>query len=201
MHPRIAPLAVGVVLSMLLASHAGAAPERWEIEPFHSSISFSVRHMMVSDVTGYFTKFKGTVVTDAKDVTRSKIEATIDVASIDTRVAKRDEHLRSPDFFNVAKYPTMTFVSKKVARAGKDKLKVTGMLTMHGVTKEVVLDVDGPSKPMKGMDGKPLVGLRASATIDRRDWGLKWNKVIEAGGVAVSEKVSIVLSLELVRPK
>jgi polyisoprenoid-binding protein YceI len=186
---------------MLLASHAGAAPERWEIEPFHSSISFSVRHMMVSNVTGYFTKFKGSVVTDPKDVTKSKIEATIEIASIDTRVAKRDEHLKSPDFFNVAKFPTMTFVSKKVARAGKDKLKVTGLLTMHGVTKEVVLDVDGPSKPMKGMDGKPLVGLSATGSIDRRDFGLKWNKVLEAGGVVVGEKVSIALSLELVKPK
>jgi polyisoprenoid-binding protein YceI len=201
MVPRNRYLATVAALSMLLASRAEAAPERWEIEPLHSSVSFSVRHMMVSDVTGYFTKFKGTVLTDAKDITKSKIEATIDVASIDTRVAKRDEHLRSPDFFNVAKHPTMTFVSKKVARAGKDKLKVTGMLTMHGVTKEVVLDVDGPSKPMKGMDGKPLVGLRAAATIDRREFGLKWNKLIEAGGVAVGEKVSILLNLELVKPK
>jgi polyisoprenoid-binding protein YceI len=201
MRPRISHLASLAALSMVLVSRAEAEPERWEIDPFHSSVSFSVRHMMVTEVTGYFTKFKGAIVTVPKDVTQSKIEATIDVASIDTRVGKRDEHLKSPDFFNVAKYPTITFVSKKVTRAGRDKLKVAGMLTMHGVTKEVVLDVDGPSKPMKGMDGKPLLGLRATATIDRRDYGLKWNKVIEAGGVAVGEKVSIVLNLELVKPK
>lgn len=200
MRPRTSHLVSLVALSMVLVSRAEAAPERWEIEPFHSSVSFSVRHMMVTNVTGYFTKFKGAIVTDPKDVTKSKIEATVDVASIDTRVGKRDDHLKSPDFFNVAKYPTMTFVSKKVARAG-NKLKVTGLLTMHGVTKEVVLDVDGPSKPMKGMDGKPLVGLSATGTIDRREFGLKWNKVIEAGGVAVGEKVSIVLNLELVKPK
>jgi polyisoprenoid-binding protein YceI len=190
-----------LAFSIALSARAGAEPERWEIEPYHSSVGFTVRHMMVSNVTGEFTKFKGAILVDPKDITKSKVEAEIEVASLNTRVAKRDEHLKSPDFFDVAKYPKMKFASTKIQRAGADKLKVTGKLTLHGVTKDVVLEVEGPSKPVKGMDGKPLSGASATTVIDRRDFGLKWNKVIEAGGLAVGEKVTITLNLELVKAK
>jgi polyisoprenoid-binding protein YceI len=184
-----------------LAGRAQAAPEKWEIDPMHSSVSFSVRHMMVSNVTGDFTKFKGMVTTDPKDVTKSTVEAEIDVASLSTRVEARDRHLKSPDFFDVAKYPKMVFRSKKVERAGQGALKVTGELTLHGVTKKVVLELEGPTTPVKSMDGKLIVGVSGKTTIDRREFGLKWNRVIEAGGVAVGEKVSVTLNFELSKAK
>jgi polyisoprenoid-binding protein YceI len=188
-------------LTVGLAGRAQAAPEKWTIDPLHSSVSFSVRHMMVSNVTGDFTRFKGTVSTDPKDVTKATVEAEIDVASLTTRVEARDRHLKSPDFFDVAKYPKMTFRSKRVERAGQRALKVTGELTLHGVTRLVVLKVEGPSAPVKGMDGKTVSGLSATTIIDRREFGLKWNRVIEAGGVAVGEKVSVTLNLELSKAK
>lgn len=129
----------------------------WNIDPEHSNVGFIVRHMMVSNVKGNFGKYSGTVDIDEQDITRSKVSVTIDTASINTNVQKRDEDLRSANFFDVAKYPTMTFVSKKVAKAGSDKLTVTGDLTLHGVTHEVVLDVEGPSPegkdPLRGDGG------------------------------------------------
>jgi polyisoprenoid-binding protein YceI len=184
-----------------LALPALALAASWNIDPDHSNIGFKVRHLMVSNVKGSFEKVSGTVDINDKDITKSKVEVTIDTTSINTNVQKRDEHLRSPDFFDVAKFPTMTFVSKKVAKAGKDKLKVTGDLTLHGVTKEVVLDVEGPAKESKDPWGNLRRGASATTKINRKDFGLVWNKALETGGVAVGEEVLITLEIELIKPQ
>ncbi len=173
----------------------------WNIDSDHSNVGFKVRHLMVSNVKGSFEKFAGVVDINDKDMSKSKVEVTIDTASINTNVQKRDEHLRSADFFDVAKYPTMKFVSKKVAAAGPDKLKVTGDLTLHGITKEVVLDVEGPAKVSKDPWGNFRSGAVASTKINRKDFGLVWNAALETGGVAVGEEVTITLEIEMIKGK
>jgi polyisoprenoid-binding protein YceI len=188
-----------VAVLSLLAFPALAAAETWSIDAEHSSVGFTVRHMMVSNVKGNFGSFSGTAEVDEKDITRSKVSVTIDAASINTGVAKRDEHLRSADFFDTARYPTMTYVSKKVEKSGKDRLKVYGDLTLHGVTRQVVLDVEGPTAAYRDPWGKIRRGASATATINRGDFGLTWNKVIEAGGVLVGDEVKIILEMEFVR--
>ena len=165
----------------------------------HSNVGFKVRHLMVSNVKGNFEKYSGTVDINEKDISKSKVDVSIDTASVNTSVQKRDEHLRSADFFDAAKYPTMTFVSKKVAKAGKDKLKVTGDLTLHGVTRQVVLDVEGPSKESKDPWGNWRRGVSASTKINRKDFGLAWNAALETGGVAVGEEVTINLEIEMTK--
>ena len=176
-----------------------AMASTWKIDPDHSNIGFKVRHLMVSNVRGNFEKHSGTVNIDDRDITKSKVEISIDAASINTNVAKRDAHLRSADFFDVAKYPTITFVSRKVARAGADKLRVTGDLTIHGVTREVVLDVDGPTRESKDPWGNIRRGASASTTINRKDFGLTWNKALETGGVLVGDDITITLEIEMVK--
>jgi polyisoprenoid-binding protein YceI len=171
----------------------------WTIDPDHSNVGFKVRHLMVSNVKGSFDKHTGTVDINDKDITKSKVEVSIDTNSINTNVQKRDEHLRSPDFLDVAKFPTMTFVSKKVVKSGKDKLKVTGDLTLHGVTKEVILDVEAISKESKDPWGNLRRGTTASTKINRKDFGLVWNKALETGGVAVGEEVTITLEIEMIK--
>ncbi len=178
-----------------------ASASTWNIDPEHSNVGFKIKHLMVSNVKGNFDKHSGTVELNEKDITKSKVDVSIETASINTNVQKRDDHLKSADFFDVAKYPTMTFVSKKVAKAGKDKLKVTGDLTLHGVTKEVVLNVEGPSKESKDPWGNIRKGASATATINRKDFGLNWNKAIETGGVLVGEEVNILLEIEMVKAK
>lgn len=182
-----------------LALPAFAFASTWTIDPDHSNIGFKVRHLMVSNVRGSFDKHSGTVEIDDKDITRSKVNISIDTNSINTNVQKRDEHLRSADFFDVAKYPTMTFVSKKVVKSGKDKLRITGDLTLHGVTKQVVLNVDALSKESKDPWGNVRRGTTATATINRKDYGLVWNAALETGGVAVGEEVLITLEIELIK--
>lgn len=193
----IATIAAVTALSLPAVSLAAT----WTIDPEHSNIGFKVRHLMVSNVKGSFEKHRGTVEINEKDITKSKVEVTIDTTSINTNVAKRDEHLRSPDFFDVAKYPAMIFVSKKVVKAGTGKLKVTGDLTLHGVTKEVVLDVEGPSKESKDPWGNIRSGATATAKINRKDFGLNWNKALETGGVVVGDEVTITLEVELIKSK
>jgi polyisoprenoid-binding protein YceI len=173
-----------------------APAETWTIDQAHSSAQFAVRHMMISTVRGDFSKLTGKVEYDPAKPGATKIDATIDVASIDTRVPARDNHLKGADFFDVAKYPTMSFVSKSVEPAGSGKLKVIGDLTLHGVTKQVVLDVDGPSGVIKNRQGSKM-GATATTKISRKDFGLTWNQMLEAGGVAVSDEVNITLDLEL----
>jgi polyisoprenoid-binding protein YceI len=184
-------------LLSLTPALAAAAPTAWKVDPSHSQVGFAVKHLVISTVRGEFSKYQGTVALDEKDLTRSSVEATIDVSSVDTRVADRDAHLKSPDFFDVAKYPAMTFKSTKIAKAGKDKLAVTGDLTLHGVTKPVVLDVT-TSPEVKGMYGETRRGFAATTKISRKDFGLTWNKMVEAGP-AVGDEVSIALDLEVVK--
>lgn len=171
----------------------------WTIDPDHSNIGFKVRHLMVSNVKGNFNKFTGTVEVNDKELSKSKVEVSIDTSSINTNVQKRDEHLRSADFFDVAKYPTMTFVSKKVVVAGADHLQVTGDLTLHGVTREVVLDVEGPTPESKDPWGNIRKGATATTRINRKDFGLLWNAALETGGVAVGDEVTITLEVELIK--
>ena len=185
-----------LVILAALALPALAPAASWNLDPAHTSVQFSVRHLMVSTVRGAFGKVSGTVQADEQDPTRSKIEATIDAASIDTRIEKRDAHLKSADFLDVAKYPTITFVSKKIERAGQDHFKVTGDLTLHGVTREVILDVEGPTTEIKDPMGKTRAGALATTTINRKDFGLAWNQALEAGGVAVGDEVKITIDVE-----
>lgn len=188
---------LAVVSFLILPTLVGA--ETWSIDPDHSNLGFKIRHMMVSNVKGNFPTFTGTVQIDEKDITRSKVEVRIETASINTNIKKRDEDLRSPNFFDVDKYPLMTYVSTKVEKAGKGKLRVTGQLTLHGVTREVVLDVDGPSEAFKDPWGNIRRGASATARINRKDFGLTWNAVIESGGVLVGDEVSIELELEMIK--
>ena len=192
---RFATVSVVVLALGMPLSARGAT---WEIDPGHTSVQFSVRHLMVSNVRGEFGKVSGVVKVDDSDVTKSTIEATIDVASINTRNAKRDEHLRSPDFFDAAKYPTITFKSTKAEKTASG-WKVTGDLTMHGVTKPVVLDVEGPTPEIKDPWGNSRAGAQATAKIDRQDFGISWNKALDAGGVTVGNEVSITIDVEAVK--
>jgi polyisoprenoid-binding protein YceI len=181
----------------VFAIPALAQASTWELDPVHSTIEFSVRHMMVSTVKGQFEKVKGTIELDDKDITKSTVEVTIEPGSVSTHDPKRDGHLKSPDFFDVAKYPTATFKSTKVQKAGKNKLKVTGDLTLHGVTKPVVLDVEGPTAAFKSPFGTTVRGAHATGKIDRKDFDIGWNKVLDNGGVVVGNEVSLELNAEL----
>lgn len=188
-----------IVTILVAALPLAASAATWSIDPDHSNVGFKVKHLMVSNVKGNFNTFSGTVDINDKDITKSSVNVSIDTNSINTNVQKRDEHLRSADFFDVAKFPTMTFISKKVAKAGKDRLKVTGDLTLHGITKEVVLAVEGPSKESKDPWGNIRRGAAATTTINRKDFGLNWNKALETGGVVVGEEITINLEIEMIR--
>ena len=174
-----------------------AAP--WEFDPAHTGVHFKVRHLMVSSVRGDFEKVSGKIVYDEADVTKSAADITIDAASINTREAKRDEDLRSPNFLDVAKYPTITFKSKRVEKTGNGTLKMTGDLTIHGMTKEVVLNVEGPTPAIKDPLGNRRVGGQATTKINRKDFGLVWNKTLETGGVVVGDEVEITIDVEIFR--
>ncbi len=188
-------------LALFLAAAPAAALAQattWNLDPAHSHASFTVRHMVISNVRGDFQKFSGAVRLDEKDVSKSSVEATLETASIDTGNGDRDKHLRSPDFFDAEKFPTITFRSTKVSKAADGKLSVTGDLTMKGVTKPVVLAVEGPTAEIKDPWGNTRRGLSASATIDRKQWGLTWTKMLEAGPV-VGDEVKIVIEAEMVK--
>lgn len=184
---------------LLLASpgplHAGS----WEFDPDHTGVHFKVQHLMVSSVRGEFEKVSGKVVYDEADVTKSAADITIDAASINTRVAKRDAHLRSPDFLDAEKHPKITFRSKRVEKAADGRIRMTGDLTIRGVTKEVALDVEGPSPAVKDPMGNLRVGGHATTKIRRKDFGLTWNKAIETGGVVVGDEVEITIDVEIYR--
>jgi polyisoprenoid-binding protein YceI len=185
--------------ALMFALPSLAFASAWEIDGSHSSAGFSVRHMMVSNVNGSFNVKSGSVNVDDKDVTKSTVEAVLDATTVNTGNAKRDEHLRAPDFFDTAKYPTITFKSTKVEKAGEGKLKVSGDLTMHGVTKPVVLDVTGPSKESKDPWGNTRTGVQATTKLNRKEFGLTYNSALETGGVAVGEEVTVNLDLSLVK--
>ena len=191
---------LSAVAAVALASPFAAFAETYEIDSAHSTAGFSVRHMMVTNVRGQFGKVTGTLNLDEKDITKSTVEAVIDASTINTNEPKRDEHLRAPDFFDVAKYPTITFKSTRVEKAGEN-LKVTGDLTMHGVTKPVTLTAEGFTTEAKDPWGNIKRGGVATTKINRKDFGLTYNAVLETGGVAVGEEVAITLDLELNKKK
>ena len=180
------------------AAQPQLAPNQWTVDPSHSAANFSVRHMMVTTVRGQLGPITGTVEYDGKDVRSVKADVRIDVSGITTQNAKRDGHLRSDDFFDAANHPSITFKSKRVEPGSAGAFKLIGDLTIRGTTKEVVLTVDGPTPPVKGMGGV-RVGATATTKINRLEYGLKWNSMVEAGPV-VSDEVSITIDLELTRP-
>jgi polyisoprenoid-binding protein YceI len=192
----LAPVLAITLLLTLSAAAQDKDKDTWQLDPPHSSAQFSVRHLGVSTVRGAFTKVSGTLVYDPANLSKSSIQATIDAASVDTRVEMRDNDLRSARFFDAQKYPTITFTSKKVEAAGAGKLKVAGDLTIHGVTKEVVLDVDGPTPAIKDPMGKNRLRMGASATtkINRNDFG-----VGDRSGV-VGDDITITLDVEMIKP-
>jgi len=187
---------LAVAVSFLLSSWGFAST--WEIDPAHSSATFSIRHMTISNVRGEFGKVTGTVNWDDADVTKSTAEATIDATTINTHEPKRDAHLKSPDFFDVEKNPTITFKSTQVQKAGADHLKITGNLTIHGVTRPVILDATYTGI-VKDPGGNTRRGASAKTKLNRKDFGLTWNKSLEAGGVLVGDEVDIALELELAK--
>ncbi len=188
------------IAAALLATPALASAAEWTIDPMHSTASFTVKHMMVSTVRGEFGKITGNVTWTKPDYSDAVVDVSIDASTIDTREPKRDGHLKSPDFFDVAKFPTLTFKSKRVAKA-KDKghLSLVGDLTIHGVTKEVTFDVTTPSPEMKSPFGTTVSGAEAKTKINRKDFGLVWNKTLDGGGVLVSDDVNIDVTLELTK--
>lgn len=199
MIPTLRALIVTPAAILAAAAAAAAQPVTWQIDPVHSTATFAVRHMMVTTVRGTFQKLAGTVQFDGKDVKTIVAQATIDVASIDTREPKRDEHLRSADFFDAAKFPTITFASKRVEPKGAGRFALVGDLTIKGVTREVTLDVEGPTPEIKDPGGNIRIGASATTKINRQDFGVSWNRALDAGGVVVGDEVAITLDLSLIR--
>jgi polyisoprenoid-binding protein YceI len=181
-----------ITAAIAFTASAFAQAKTWQIDPNHSAAQFSVRHMGISTVRGAFTKVSGTAIYDPADPSRTTLEAIIDASSVDTRVDRRDNDLRSPNFFDVAKYPALTFKSKHTETAGPGKLKITGDLTIHGVTKEVVLDIDGPSPPILDPKGNSHMGASASTKINRKDFG------VNGASSVVGDDVPITIDVELV---
>jgi polyisoprenoid-binding protein YceI len=191
-------LLVSLVLG--LPSLAAAQPATWTIDPGHSAAQFTVRHMVVSNVRGEFDGPSGTVAFDPKDIPGTlKVQASIDAKTINTRNPDRDKDLRSSLFFDVDKFPRITFASKRAEAVGPGHFKVVGDLTMHGVTKEVTLDVEGPTQEIKDIWGGVRVGATATTKVDRREFGLLYNRVLEAGGAVVGNEVTITIDLEVTR--
>jgi polyisoprenoid-binding protein YceI len=193
-------LAVTAGLAAALALPASAATTTWQIDPQHSSAQFGVTHLMISTVRGEFHGVKGTVVLDDQDIAKSTVNVTIDATSVDTREPDRDKHLKSPDFLDVAKYPSITFKSTKVEQVSPGELKVTGDLIIRGVTKQVVLNVEGPKVPIKDPWGLQRSAVSATTKINRQDFGVSWNQTLDSGGVVVSDEVRITLDVEIVIP-
>lgn len=189
---------LAIALAMVASAPLSAFATTYKLDPAHTEIGFDVKHMMVTTVHGKFDKFDGTLTIDDKDPSKDSVEVTIDTDSIDTGNEKRDAHLKSPDFFDAGKNPKITFKSTKVKKAGKG-LEVTGDLNMHGITKPVTLKVEGPTKEEKTPFGTTIRAVAATATLNREDWDLKWNKALEGGGVLVSKEVKLSLNAELVK--
>jgi polyisoprenoid-binding protein YceI len=175
------------------------ATTTWNIDPVHSTAQFKVKHMMISNVKGEFTSIQGKLELNEEDVTKSHVEATIDATTINTRDAQRDGHLKSADFFDVEKFPTLAFRSTRVAKAGDEELSVEGDLTIRGVTRSVTFAVEGPSASTKDPWGGIRRGLSATTKINRKDFGLTWNAALETGGILVGEEITITLDIELVK--
>ncbi|KHD87591.1 MAG: hypothetical protein OM95_13440 [Bdellovibrio sp. ArHS] len=172
---------------------------KYQIDPSHSTANFSIKHMMIAKVHGGFEKMSGTLEYDSTNPAAAKIEASIETASINTREAQRDAHLKSADFFDVEKFPVITFKSTNVKVVSPGELKVLGDLTIHGITKEVSLDVEGPTDEMKDPWGNLKIGVSATTKINRKDFGLTWNAALETGGILVGDDVSISLDIQFTK--
>ncbi len=190
---------LSATLAAALTLPASAATTTWQIDPAHTAAGFSVKHLMISTVRGQFKGVNGTINWDDQDLAKSTVEVTIDAKTIDTSEPMRDKDLRSDKFFDSEKYPTITFKSTKVEQVSAGKLKVTGDLTMHGVTKSVVLDVEGPSAQVKDPWGNTRVAINATTKVNRQDYGVKWNASIDGGGVVVGDDVNITIDLEMIK--
>ncbi len=198
MKPWISKTAIAIAIAIVVALPVLAHADSWQIDPSHTSVEFTVRHMMISNVKGQFQKTTGAITANGNDPASAKIDVTIDASSVDTRVERRDAHLKSPDFLDIAKFPTITFKSTKVEADGPNKWKMTGDLTIHGVTRPVVLDVEGSGPPIQVM-GHTRAGASATTKIKRSDFGLTWNKTLETGGVLVGDEVAISIDVEAVK--
>ena len=190
---------ISAALAAVLAVSAAATTTTWQIDPQHTAAGFAVKHLMISTVRGQFKGVSGTVNWEDQDISKSTVDITIDANTVDTSEPKRDADLKSDKFFEVAKYPTITFKSKKIAQVSAGKLKITGDLTIHGVTKEAVLDVEGPTPPVKDPWGNTRVAANATTKINRQDFGVKWNANMDGGGVVVGDDVAITLDLEMIK--
>ncbi len=191
--------AISATLAAVLAVSAGATITTWQIDPQHTAAGFAVKHLMISTVRGQFKGVTGTVNWEDQDISKSTVDITIDANTVDTSEPKRDADLKSDKFFEVAKYPTITFKSKKIEQVSAGKLKITGDLTIHGVTKEAVLDVEGPTPPVKDPWGNTRVAANATTKINRQDFGVKWNANMDGGGVVVGDDVAITIDLEMIK--
>ena len=192
--------ALAVTTAVLLVLSAAAQTSTWNIDPNHSSAQFTVRHLGISNVSGAFTKVSGTVLLNERDIAGSQVTAVIDAGSVDTRVADRDKDIRSANFLDVEKYPTLEFKSKRVVNGG-GKLQLIGDLTLHGTTREVTLDVDGPTPELNDPWGNVRRGFSATTTINRKDFGVVWNNTLKTGEAVVGDNVKIQIDVELVKKK
>jgi polyisoprenoid-binding protein YceI len=184
---------------MATSPAASAAVTTWKIDPVHSSAEFKVKHMMVSNIKGSIQGMTGDLTEHATDASLSSIDATLDASTVNTGLADRDAHLKAADFLDTEKYPKITFKSTKVEKKGSEEYAVTGNLTIHGVTKPVTLTVEGPSAPQKDPYGNTRIGLSATTKINRRDYGLSYNGLLEAGGLVVGDEVHITLDVEFIK--
>ena len=175
------------------------ATTTWKIDPVHSVAEFKVRHMMVSNVKGQFTGLSGVLTLNEEDVTKSRVQVSVDAATISTRDSQRDAHLKSADFFDVEKFPELSFESTRVSRNGDGELTVAGKLTIHGTTQEVVFGVEGLASPAKDPWGNMRLGLFATTKINRKEFGLVWNTTLETGGILVGNDVTISLDIQFVK--
>ncbi|HTU33667.1 MAG TPA: YceI family protein [Candidatus Acidoferrum sp.] len=171
----------------------------WNIDPAHSVAEFKVRHMMIANVKGHFSGITGSLTLNDGDVTKSSAEASIDASSLNTREPQRDAHLKSADFFDVEKFPKLSFKSTRITRGKEGELQVAGDLTIHGVTRSVVFALDSFSEPAKDPWGNVRIGLSATTKINRKDFGLTWNAALETGGVLVGDDVTITLDVQFIR--
>ena len=188
-----------VLLALTACMTLHAQPVNWKIDPLHSSAQFSVKHLMISTVRGQFGGVRGNIVYDPKNPTAATVEATIDCSTVNTGEPKRDADLKTAEFFDVKKYPVMKFKSKRVEVESGGKLKLTGDLTINATTREVILDLDPPSEEIKDAQGRLKIGVSGITKISRKDFGITYNPILETGGVTVSDEVSIILEIELIR--
>jgi polyisoprenoid-binding protein YceI len=175
------------------------ATSPWKVDPVHSNAQFKVKHMMISNVKGEFTGLRGTLTLDNTDITHSYVEASIDASTIATGDPQRDAHLKSADFFNVEAFPTLTFKSTRISKKGDDRYAVEGDLTIHGVTRKAVFEVEDLSAPAKDPWGNTRIGLSTTVRINRKDFGLTWNSTLETGGLLVGDEVTITLDVQFIK--